>query len=74
LFLVTQLKELGFLNKRKRVDELILYINGLAAPEELNPKLEEGKLFLDQGLNSFQHGKYPHILQLVLIGMAMRNR
>jgi hypothetical protein len=72
LFFYQELLSLDYLNNP--IEEALIYCATYANPRDLNEKLRQGKLFVDSGLISVTaHGKYTHLLQLILIGYAQQS-
>jgi hypothetical protein len=69
LFFYHELLRLGYFNAP--LEDSLIYCTGYAKPEKLNEKLMEEKLFVDAGyFRVTGHGKYTHLLQLILIAYA----
>jgi hypothetical protein len=72
LFLFEQLVRLGIFSADKDIDEQIFYCLGLVSDKVLiEAQMLAGKLPVENGAHHIvDHGKYTHLLQLVLIGIG----
>lgn len=72
LFFYDQLLKLKILTPNKSLDEQLFYCAGIIESAQIEEQLAKGNLFLDVGpVNILLHGKYSHLLQFVLIGIAI---
>ncbi len=73
LFFYQELLELGILSADSPLDETLMYCLGYVDGPAMQQQMQQGKLFVDTGpVNVVSHGKYSHLLQLILIGLAQQ--
>lgn len=74
LFLFSQLLDLKILSDEKTLDEQLVYLSDLVDGKVINQYMLDKKvLYVDSGYsNNITHGKYIHLIQYVLLGIALR--